>query len=73
MYIFLLVTYDDTELGSTDGTVDGKFEVLLLGASLGSLDGLEVGCTEGTKLCISDVRVLGTTLDTYGGTELRLP
>ena len=72
MYIFLLVTYDGTELGSTDGTADGKFEVLLLGASLGSIDGLEVGCTEGNKLCLSNERVLGTTLDTYDGTELRL-
>ena len=35
---------------STDGNVDGKFEVLLLGASIGSLDRLEVGCTEGTEL-----------------------
>ena len=55
-------TYDGTELGSTDGTADGKFEVLLLGTSLVSLDGLEVGCTEGTELWIYDVRVLGTTL-----------
>ena len=28
---------------STDGTSDGEFEVLLLGASLGSLDVLAVG------------------------------
>ena len=33
-------TYDGTELRSTDGTADGKFEGLLMGASLGSLDGL---------------------------------
>ena len=65
-------TYDGTELGSTDGTADGKFEFLLLSAPLGFLDVLEVGCTEGVKLWISDRRVLGTTLDTFDGTELGL-
>ena len=62
MDIFSMGTYDGTELGSTDGNADGKFEVFLLGTSLVSLDGLEVGCTEGTELWIYDVRVLGTTL-----------
>ena len=37
---FSLGIYDGTELGSTYGNVDGKFEVLLLGASIGYLDGL---------------------------------
>ena len=35
-------------MGSTDGTADEKFEVLLLGDSLGYLDGLDVGFTEVT-------------------------
>ena len=56
-----LGTYDGTYMGSTDGTIDEKFEVLLLGASIGSLDGLEVGSPEGTELWISDGRVFGTT------------
>ena len=56
-----LGTYDCTELRSTDGTAYVKFKVLLLGASLGYLDGLEVGFTEGNELWISDGRVLGTT------------
>ena len=32
-------------MGSTDGTADGKFEVLLLGDSLEYIYGLNVGCT----------------------------
>ena len=31
---FSLGTHDDTELGSTDGTADGKFEFLLIDTSL---------------------------------------
>ena len=31
---FSMGAYDGTELGSNDGTADGKFEVLLLGVSL---------------------------------------
>ena len=38
-----LGTYDDTELGCTDVNSDGKYEFLLLGASLVYLYGLEVG------------------------------
>ena len=44
MVIFLLHTYDDAEMRSTDGTTYVKFEVLMLGYSLGTLDGIEVGC-----------------------------
>ena len=40
---FSLGTYDCIELGSPDGNADGKFEFLLVDASLGSLYGLEVG------------------------------
>ena len=67
---FSLVTYYGIELGSTDGTADGKFDILLLCDLLGSLDGLEVGCTEGTELWISDVSVIFTTLGAYDGTDL---
>ena len=56
---FSLCTYDGTEIGSTDGNVDGKFEFLLLSASLGYLDVIEVSCTEGTKLWIYDRIVIG--------------
>ena len=45
---------------------------MLLGDSLGSLDGIEVGWYEGTELCISDGRVLGTTLGKYDNTDLGL-
>ena len=42
-----LVTYDGAEVvslyGSTDGTADIMFDGLLLGAILGSVDGLELG------------------------------
>ena len=41
-------------MGSTDGDIDKKIEVLLLGASLGSLYVLEVGCNGGTEVWISD-------------------
>ena len=61
-----------TELGFTVGTSDVKFEVLLLGDSLGYLDGLEVGCTEGTELWLSGGRVLVKTLGKYYGKELGL-
>ena len=64
--------YDGTELGSTDGTIDVEFEVLLLVDSLGSLYVLEVGCNEDTELWIYDGRLLGTTLGTYDGTEVGL-
>ena len=47
-----LDTYYGPQLDSTDGTEYGKFEVLLLGASLGYLDILDVGCTEVTELWI---------------------
>ena len=43
MYILSLGTYSGTEMGSTDGTSGGKFEVFLLGDSLGSLYVIEVG------------------------------
>ena len=55
-----LDTYYGTQLDSTDGTKYGKFEVLLLGASLGYLDILEVGCTEVTEIWIFYGRVLVT-------------
>ena len=63
-------TYDGTDLGSTDGTSDGKFEVLLLGDSPGSLYRLKFGCSEVTELYLSGDRFLGTTLSTYYGTEI---
>ena len=43
--IFSLGTCDGTKLVPSDWAVDGKFEVLLLGDSLGSLYGIEVGGT----------------------------
>ena len=55
-------------MGSTDGTVYGKFETLLLVALLGSLDIIEVGFTEGYELRIYDGKVIGTTLVTYDDT-----
>ena len=64
--------YYGTGLGSTDGTSDREFEVLLLGASYGSIDGLEVGCNEGTEIWIYDDRVLGTPLSKYDGTYVGL-
>ena len=63
----LLGTYDGTYLGSIGGTAYGKFEVLLLGASIGSIDRLEVGCTESTEIWNYDGRVFGTTHGTYDG------
>ena len=42
--------YDGTEMRSTYVAVDGKFEVLLLVASLVSLDGINFGFIEGTEL-----------------------
>ena len=41
-------TYDIRDLGSTDGTSDRNFEMLLLGDSLGALNRLYVGFTVGT-------------------------
>ena len=46
------------EEASTDGTADGKFEVLLIGDSLGSLDGLKVDYTWGAEIWIYDGGVL---------------
>ena len=69
---FSLVTYDGTELGSTGGTADEKFDVLLLVASLGSIYGLQVGYTEGTELWVYNGIVIGTTLGTYDGKYLGL-
>ena len=40
--VFSLGKYYVTELGSTDGIVEGEFGVLLLGASIGYLYGLEI-------------------------------
>ena len=62
--------YDGTDLSSTYVTTDGKFEVLLIGASIGSLDRIEVGCTEVTELWISYGRVFGKTHGTYDGRYL---
>ena len=45
IHIFFLGTCDGTELVSNDLAASGKFEVLLLGASLGYLYGLEVSGT----------------------------
>ena len=69
---FSLGIYDGTDLGSTVGTEDGKFEVLLLGTLLGSLDGLNISYTEGTEIWLSDGILIGTTLGTYDGTYLGL-
>ena len=68
---FSLSTYDGTYLGSTHGTIDGNFEVLLLGDSLGSLNGIQLGCNEGNGICIADGIVIDTTLGTYDGTYLQ--
>ena len=68
--MFYLWDYIWQDLGSTDGTADGKFEVLLLGASIGSLYRIEVGCTEVTELWISYGRVFGKTHGTYDGRYL---
>ena len=65
-------TYYGTQLESTDGTEYGKFEVLLLGNSLGYIDRLEVVCTEVTELWIFDGRVLVTTIGKYDCTQLGL-
>ena len=62
MGISSLGTYDDTELGYTDVNSDGKYEVLLLGASIGYLYGLENGGTEHTELLSSNGRLIVTTL-----------
>ena len=72
IYIFSLGKYDSTELGSTDDDIYVKFDVLLLGDSLGSLYGLEIVCNEGNELWIYDDRVLGTPLGTYDGTYVGL-
>ena len=69
---FSLGNYDVTELFSTDENSDGKFEVLLLGASPGALYGLEFGYTKGTELRLYNGRDIGITLVTYDGTELCL-
>ena len=42
----------------------------MLGASVGSIDGIDVGYTEGTEIWIHDGKVFGITLGTYDGTEL---
>ena len=62
--------YDGTYLSSTYVTTDEMFEVLLLGASIGSLDRLKVGCTESTELWISYGRVFGTTHGTHYGINI---
>ena len=53
-------------------TEDGKFDFLLIGVSLGYLDGLDVGCNEGTEIWLSDERFLVTTLGIYDGIDLEL-
>ena len=50
---------------SADGTVDGKLESLLLGALLGSVDGLKLGANEWTGVAFWDGRVFGTTLGAF--------
>ena len=67
-----LGTYGGIYLGSIYGTTYETFEVLFMGASIGSIDEKEVGCTEGNELWISDGRVFGTTHDTYDGRDLGL-
>ena len=67
---FSLDTHYGTYVVSTNGTADGEFEVLLIGASLGSLDVLEVGFTEVTKLKSYYGRVIGITLGKYDSTKL---
>ena len=70
IHIFFLGTCYGTQFVSNDLAAYGKFEVLLIGASLGYLDRLEVGCTEGTELWLSDGIVLVTTLGAVGGLPL---
>ena len=60
------------DLGYTDGAADVKFEGLLIGAKLKSLDGIQVGCTEVNKLWIYCWGVVVTTLVIYYGTDLVL-
>ena len=70
--MFYLWDYIWQDLGSTDGTADGKFEVLLLGDSIGSIYGLKVVFTEGTELWISDGKVVDTKFGKNDGTDLGL-
>ena len=70
--IFFLGTCDGTDIRSTDGAADGKFEVLLICASLESLDGLDIGCNEVTEVCISCGIIIGITIGTYDITDLGL-
>ena len=65
-----LGTYDGIYLVFIDGNTDETFEVLVIGASTGSLDRLGVGCTEGVELWISGGSVFVTTYGTYDGLEL---
>ena len=66
MYGFKLGTYDYKEIGhlegSNGGIPEGKFEVLLLGAWLGSVVGLVIGFNKGTVLGSWYWKALGTTL-----------
>ena len=70
MYRFLLMKYDIMYHSYTNGTKIGKFEVLLLGCLLVSIDEKEVSCTEGNELCVSDERVIGKTVGAYEITKL---
>ena len=68
IHIFFLGTCYGTELVSNDLAAYGKFEVLLIGASIGYLYGLEVGGTEDTEISIPCGRMIGITLGTYDDT-----
>ena len=61
-----LGTYDDTDLGSPEGSTEvtkvGNLEGLLLGDWLGYLDGLDPVTSVGNEIGLSDGKVLGRTL-----------
>ena len=74
LYGITLVIYVGTELGSLyvslDGSNGGKIEVLLLGRSLGSTDGIVPGSEKGVKLRLFDGKVFSTILRNLDGIKL---
>ena len=61
--------YDYTDLrsleGFTDGTEDGKFDGLLLGARLGLVDRLNINMDKVTELGFWGRKLFGTTLGVF--------
>ena len=68
---FILGTYDDTELGSLEGSTEVlsevNFEGLLLSAWLGLVSGLVIGFNKGNVLYSWCVKVIVTTLGALVG------